>query len=456
MMRRSLRARRGSSILERGERCMSSIPALRNRFSVRRSPLRLLAIGLLLIVSARPAQAGRNDAGLLFLTAAWTQANAELTPATPLLPLDDQPRTIVCIGDSVTGVYYHTGGIRAYPEMLEIAIHQLRPTSQTKVINAGISGQTTIEGLARFEKDVLAHRPAVITVSFCLNDATRIPLEDYEKNLRELVRRAQAAQSQIVLCTPNFVQDTGGRPITKLRQYCERIHQVGKELKVPVCDQFAAGEAQAKADPWKWRLTLSDSIHPNMDGHKLMAEELCATITGKRTSLQAFPPPAPALTRTSQLLKEKKPVRILAMPPFDQEIVPAIRALHSGAQLEVTKWDVAGKSLAQIEQDAQQRVRTFRPDLVVIHVPRNASAGDDEQFVHSQTWILNWSLSFGTQEWDCFVVHPRPAGSEPKEEPRDALYRHIVRAQHLHLLELPNSPSREQTLTKWLHDVGGL
>lgn len=39
-----------------------------------------------------------------------------------VLSVSDQPITIVCLGDSVTGVYYHTGGHRAYPEMLELAL----------------------------------------------------------------------------------------------------------------------------------------------------------------------------------------------------------------------------------------------------------------------------------------------------------------------------------------------
>ena len=45
--------------------------------------------------------------------------------------------TIVCLGDSVTGVYYHTGGRRAYPEMLEVAIKQVIPKAKMNVTEGG-------------------------------------------------------------------------------------------------------------------------------------------------------------------------------------------------------------------------------------------------------------------------------------------------------------------------------
>src|SRR5438552_1850198 len=72
---------------------------------------------------------------------------------------DGKPVTVVCIGDSITGVYYHTGGRRAYPEMVEVALKRDLPQAKVKVINAGISGDTLPGGLKRFERDVLRHKP---------------------------------------------------------------------------------------------------------------------------------------------------------------------------------------------------------------------------------------------------------------------------------------------------------
>lgn len=371
--------------------------------------------------------------------------------AKPLLTFGEKPVTIVCLGDSVTGVYYHTGGKRAYPEMLEIAIKQAIPKANVTVINAGISGHTTQNGLERLERDVLSKKPDLVTVSFGLNDMTRIPEDQFRKNLETIVARCREIKADVVLCTPNAVINTGGRPTEKLERYCEVIRATARDLKLAVCDQYRAGDAQRRQDAWAWRLTLSDEIHPNMDGHKLMAEELCRTITGKSVSLKEVEPPSPVLAKTLDLMKQSKPIKVLAMPPFDSLIGPALKRQHPNAVIEVTAWPTEGKTLAQLEQAAQQTVRAMKPDLVVIAAPRTASADSDEQFVKSYSWVMNWSLSFGHQEWDCVVIHPSVAAPGPAAQ-RDDLVRQLVRAQHLSLVDraADNTAPAEEVLAKWL------
>lgn len=352
----------------------------------------------------------------------------------PLLEFGRKPMTIVCLGDSVTGVYYHTGGRRAYPEMLEVAIRQAIPGAHVKVINAGISGHSTTDGIARLDRDVLAHKPDLVTISFGLNDMTRLSEDEYRANLVTLVTRCREAHAAVVLCTPNSVITTTGRPIEKLRRFWEVICVTARALNVPVCDQFVAGEALRSRDAWAFRCTLSDEIHPNMDGHKRMAEELCRTITRKVVSLKDVPPTSPALVRTRKRIEQSQPVKILAMPPFDTMIRPALKAIQPDATLEVTTWDVKGKSLADLEQFAKQSVRAMKPDLVLIAVPVEATASSDEEYFRSYSWIMNWSLSFGIQEWDCLVVHPAVATPDASN-PRSDLIRQLVKAQDLILID---------------------
>ncbi len=353
--------------------------------------------------------------------------------ARQILSAFDKETTIVCLGDSVTGVYYHTGGHRAYPEMLELALKKIHPNAPIHVINAGISGQTTVDGLARLDKDVLQQHPALVTISFGLNDMTRVPPEQFRTNLEQLIDRCRAAQSLILLCTPNAVISTDGRPINRLVEYCDIIRTVGREKTIPVCDQYAAGQRLKSRAPRTWRLTMSDEIHPNMDGHKRMAEELCRSISGSEISLDAISPP-PALTRTQSQLAAGNPVRVLAMEPIAAMIESAIQQQNPSAKVKVTTWPVAGKSLAQLEQDAKDLVRAMKPDLVVLAIPANAAADNDEQRVHTISWIMNWSLSFGHQEWDCIVVHPSVL--DPTADLSGAsLIRGLVHAQHLALID---------------------
>lgn len=364
-----------------------------------------------------------------------------------------EPVTIVCLGDSVTGVYYHTGGLRAYPEMLEIGLAKLYPQQPPKVVNAGVSGNTTQNGLDRLDRDVLSRKPQLVTISFGLNDLARIAPKKYRANLVELIRRCRAANSQVLLCTPNTVIDTAARPRSRLVEYCEVVRSVGREQSVPVCDQYAAGEALRRRNSQAWRLTMSDEIHPNMAGHKHMAEELCRSITGQGVSLADVGPPTPALAKTWNLLKAGKTVRVLAMPPYDELIAPALRRRFADGQIEVVPWPTAGKSLSEIEQAAQATVRNLKPDLVLLAVPRAATAADEEQFLRSYAWIMNWSLSFGRQEWDCLVAHPSVAEANAAA-PRDDLVRQLVRAQHLHLLDRADgdSSSAQQLFERRLLD----
>ena len=376
-------------------------------------------------------------AGSLVGLAVTLFACTTLAESKPLLEFGLSPVTIVCLGDSVTGVYYHTGGRRAYPEMLELAIQQVQHHAKVRVFNAGISGQTTTEGLARLDRDVLKHKPNLVTISFGLNDVTRLSEAQFEQNLKTLIEKCHSANAQVVLCTPNAVMDTDARPISKLTRYCERIRAVGQSLKVPVCDQFAAGERLQAQDAFAWRLTMSDEIHPNMDGHKRMAEELCRTITAKEVSLAKVGPPRDFLRKTKELLKDGKPVKVLAMPPYDGLIVPALKQLQSAAAVEVNTWPTDGESLVEIEQVARNTVRAMKPDLVILAVPANVGLkATDEEFVRSYSWIMNWSLSFGDQEWDCLVVHPSVSAPHAADARAD-LIRGLVRAQDLTLVDRP-------------------
>src|SRR5262245_61679351 len=92
---------------------------------------------------------------LFFAFASFTLAKESQLPKTRAALESGQPVKIVCFGDSVTGVYYHTGGRRAYTDMLGIALKKACPKADVTMINAGISGHATTNALERIERDVL-------------------------------------------------------------------------------------------------------------------------------------------------------------------------------------------------------------------------------------------------------------------------------------------------------------
>lgn len=366
-----------------------------------------------------------------------------------------QPVKIACLGDSVTGVYYHTGGRRAYPEMVGPALEQVYPKSRITVINAGISGNTTIDALTRLQKDVLGHKPDLVTVMFGLNDMVRVPIADYQANLKTIIEKCRAVGAEVLLCTPNAVIETSGRPTARLLEYCAAMKATGKELDVPVSDCYAAHAALRERDPLAWRLVMSDAIHPNMDGHKLNAVAICQSISGREVSLARALPLQPAIPKTLARLKAGEPIRVLAMPPYDRMIEKSLRAVAPQAKVEVTAWPTDGQSLAQIEE-ASKAVRKMPVDLVLLAVPASVTPAENpppEAAISSYTWILNWSLSFGYQEWDVVGIAPSVVKADSSEAGKNVeeFARRLVAAQDLSLIARANDDksSPDEILDRW-------
>ena len=372
---------------------------------------------------------------LLFLLACVSLLSAAPLRTAQLLAAGKEPVRIVCIGDSITGVYYHSGGLRAYPEMLQIALQKIHPQAQVTVRNAGISGDTTTGGLKRLDRDVLAHKPHLVTIMFGMNDLVRTPLADFQNNLREIIRRCRAIDAEVVLCTQNSIVESPQRPGAKLAEFTQAIRDIAKVESLPVADCFAAFEAVHARDALEWNLLLSDPIHPNMAGHKLFAETIAQTITGQKTSLNDIGPPLPALRHTLDLLKAGKPVKVLAMPPYDTLIAPAIQQLYPKAIVNVTSWPTEDQTLTQLEESAK-KVRSMGQDLVLIAVPGLLPLQKPEAFHKSYSWIMNWSLSFGPQEWDVIVALPSAAKNKlaTEEQQHEAFARRLIEAQDLHML----------------------
>ena len=270
---------------------------------------------------------------------------------------------------------------------------------------------------------------------FGLNDMTKVPLEEFKANLIEIIKRCRAGGAEVLLSTPNNVITTPRRPIEKLIQYCEVIRQVSSEQKVALADCYAALEEVREGDPREWRLFLSDEIHPNLEGHKRIAELLAGAVSGSLVSLNDVGPSQPAIPRTLELIRQRSPIKILAMTPLDQQLIPVLAEVAPDSPVEIVGWPTEGKSLLELEADAKARVRALEPDLVVVAVPRDAKANSQEEFIRSYTWTMNWSLSFGIKEWDCIVVHPNVVDPQARDSYRDELIRRLVRAQDLTLVD---------------------
>jgi lysophospholipase L1-like esterase len=372
---------------------------------------------------------------LLFLLTCVSLLSAAPLKTAQLLAAGKEPVRIVCIGDSITGVYYHTGGLRAYPEMLQIALQKIHPQAQVTVRNAGISGDTTTGGLKRLERDVLAHKPHLVTIMFGMNDLVRTSMADFQNNLREIIRRCRAIDAEVVLCTQNSIVESPQRPGAKLAEFTQAIRDIAKAESLPVADCFAAFEAVHAKDALEWNLLLSDPIHPNMAGHKLFAETIAQTITGQKASLSRH---RPTIARSASHARSAQSWQA-CQSARDAALRHAHRSRDSAALSQSRRqrhpWPVEGQTLAQLEESAK-KVRTLAQDLVLIAVPGSLPVQKPEAFHKSYSWIMNWSLSFGPQQWDVIVALPSATKTKltTEEQQHEALARRLIEAQDLHLL----------------------
>jgi acyl-CoA thioesterase-1 len=135
---------------------------------------------------------------------------------------------IVCFGDSLTAGYGADPG-HAYPDYLQ---HLLDDRGyHYHVINKGISGDTTKDGVARL-KDVLAAHPAIAVVEFGGNDGLRgLPITATRANLDTIVAALQGAGVKVTLAGITLPPDYGEDYI---RNFNETYSMASRKYKVPL------------------------------------------------------------------------------------------------------------------------------------------------------------------------------------------------------------------------------
>jgi lysophospholipase L1-like esterase len=166
--------------------------------------------------------------------------------------------TIICFGDSLT---YGTGAVPGmdYPSQLSKMISK-------PVINAGVPGDTTASALTRLQRDVLSRFPDVVLITLGGNDLKNgVAKEVAFKNLKRIVESIQGQGARVVIGGLKFpFRDRGFA-----RGYEDLADQTGAVL-IPDIFKDIIGN----------RRLMSDLIHPNGNGYKIMAQRF----------LEAMPP----------------------------------------------------------------------------------------------------------------------------------------------------------------------
>jgi lysophospholipase L1-like esterase len=189
---------------------------------------------------------------LIALTIASPWAQAQSGSAFPLQDGD----VWVMAGDSITAQHLHSNYFEAF-------CYARYPNLKFAFRNSGVGGHTIPTTLARFEYDIAAWKPTVVSVELGMNDKGSTPTDRFVTNMKTMVDRIRAIQARPVILAASPVNN--GETLARLAGGNQRLHEYAVALKdfckqenTPYADQF-----HALLDQWgqnKPRETLANSV----------------------------------------------------------------------------------------------------------------------------------------------------------------------------------------------------
>ncbi len=182
--------------------------------------------------------------------------------ASPELPDRDLRPAIVAFGDSLTAGHGVDPGMN-YPAKLQDNINAAG--YRYRVVNAGVSGETSSQGLNRVQA-VNALRPAFVIVEFGANDGLRgIPAETTRRNLEAIISGLQSAGARVILAGMEIPPNYGPQYTRSFRSI---FPEVAREYRIPLIPFFLEGVG-GRAD-----LNQEDGIHPTAEGYAIVVENV--------------------------------------------------------------------------------------------------------------------------------------------------------------------------------------
>lgn len=197
----------------------------------------------------------RSLLGLLLVVLQLTACAA--APAAP-----PPGRVIVAFGDSLTAGF----GVPAdetYPARLGERLK--REGYDYRVVNAGVSGDTTAGGVRRVDW-ALRLKPEIVILELGVNDALRgQKLAGVRANLDQMITRFQAAGVRVLVAGMRLPPNYGDR-------YAEDFHRLYAEVarahQAPLMPFFLDGVGAVA------RLNQADGIHPTAEGYAIVVDRL--------------------------------------------------------------------------------------------------------------------------------------------------------------------------------------
>jgi acyl-CoA thioesterase-1 len=206
--------------------------------------------------------------GGLAALAACSDASSSSMPGSQTSPPPDTAETtaadplVVCLGDSLTAGY-GLAADQAWPALVESTLRA--EGRRLRVLNAGVSGDTTAGGLSRL-RWLLKQDPDLLVVALGGNDGLRgLPVESTRANLAGIIDGAREAGVEVLLLGMRMPPNLG----PDYTRDFERVYtELADELDVRLVPFLLEGVA-GRAD-----LNQPDGIHPTAEGQRILAKNV--------------------------------------------------------------------------------------------------------------------------------------------------------------------------------------
>lgn len=174
----------------------------------------------------------------------------------------------------------------------------LYPNTPLTVINAGISGNTAVDGLKRLHRDIISKKPDLAIVCFALNDSTQglEGINTYSQALNSIFSELKNNGIEIIFMTPNMMTTKTSEQLPNgiikeaaekcchtqnsgiLDSYIETAKNICQLQNIPVCDCYALWKQMYQHGIDINTLLANKINHPNREMNWLFAIELTRTI----------------------------------------------------------------------------------------------------------------------------------------------------------------------------------
>jgi len=191
-----------------------------------------------------------------------SQKEEEPRPAPKTAKIDDTRPVIAAFGDSLSAGFGADPG-KSYPDFLqkELDARGLR----YHIVNAGISGDTSTDGLQRIDS-VIALKPVIVILEFGGNDGLRgLPVATTRANLEQMIVALRKSDVTVVLAGMTLPPNYGPDYIKSFETVYRDLAKQYRVALVPFLLEGVGGNT---------RLMQRDGMHPTAEGNRLVAHNV--------------------------------------------------------------------------------------------------------------------------------------------------------------------------------------